>query len=110
MDANFARDLRVTARKHDVICCPVSDPRETELAGAGLLEIQDPESGQLLLLDTGSSAVRRHFREQAEQDRLQLRDMLRKLKIDTILLSTDRPFLNEVRKLFRQRQIRAGRG
>jgi uncharacterized protein (DUF58 family) len=110
MDTNFTKELRVTAKKHDVICCPVSDPRETELADAGLLEIQDPESGQLFLVDTSSPSVRQQFREQAEKDRLQLRDLLRKLKIDTIALSTDRPFIDDVRKLFKQRQVRAGRG
>jgi len=110
MDTNFTKELRVTAKKHDVICCPVSDPRETELADAGLLEIQDPESGQLFLVDTSSPSVRQQFREQAEKDRLQLRDLLRKLKIDTIALSTDRPFIDDVRMLFKQRQVRAGRG
>ncbi|MDI6774603.1 MAG: DUF58 domain-containing protein [Verrucomicrobiota bacterium] len=109
-DADFTRELRVTAKRHDVICCPVSDPRETALPDAGLLEVQDPETGRLFLLDTGSPAVREHFRVKAEEDRLQLRDMLRKLKVDTISLATDRPFVDEVRKLFHQRQIRAGRG
>ena len=42
MDQDYLRELRVTARKHDVICCPLSDPREFDLVDAGLLEVQDP--------------------------------------------------------------------
>jgi uncharacterized protein (DUF58 family) len=110
MDRGYERDLRVLARRHDVICCPISDPREADLVNAGLVEIQDPESGDLVLLDTSSRTVREAFKRQFKNEQDGLRDRLRKLKIDSMFLSTDRPFVDDVRKLFRQRQIRAGRG
>ena len=110
MDRDYAREMRVTARKHDVICCPISDPRESELVNVGLIEVQDPETGDLMLLDTSSPGVRSAFREQARRDRQELVERLRRNKVDTIHLSTDRPLVDEVRRLFRQRQIRAGRG
>ena len=110
MDANYEQELRVTARKHDVICCPVSDPREMELINIGLIEVQDPESGELLLIDTGSGELRSEFRRHAEDEEVSLRGMFRKHNVDSIFLSTSRPFVDEVRRLFRQRQIRAGRG
>ena len=110
MDVNYENELRITSRKHDIICCPISDPRENELIDAGIIEVQDPETGELLLLDTGSSSVRNRFKLRSEQEQKRLSDMFRKLKVDTISLSTGRPFIDDVRKLFRQRQIRAGRG
>lgn len=110
LDHGYERELRVMAKKHDVICCPISDPRETKLVDVGLVEIQDPESGDLVLLDTSSNTVRDAFRRQSEKSQGDLRDRLRKLKIDSIFLSTDRPFIDDVRTMFRQRQIRAGRG
>lgn len=110
MDNDYTKQLRVSAQKHDVICCPISDPRELDLADAGLIEIQDPETGNLLLLDTSSDAVRNAFKMQAEEDQKELRETFRKLKVDNIFLSTSRPFVDDVRKLFRQRRIRAGRG
>jgi len=110
MDRGYERELRVTARKHDVICCPISDPRESELIDAGLLEVQDPESGALLLVDTSARAVRLAFRAAAERAEAQLREMFRKYRIDSLFLSTARPYAEEVRRLFRRRQIRIGRG
>jgi uncharacterized protein (DUF58 family) len=110
MDGDYIKDLRVTARKHDVICCPISDPREFNLPNAGLIEIQDPETGDLMLLDTGSRAVRDAFNTKREAERQALRDTFRKHRLDSLFLSTDRPFLDDVRNLFRQRQVRAGRG
>jgi uncharacterized protein (DUF58 family) len=110
MDRNYIKELRVTARRHDVICCPITDPREIELPDAGLLEVQDPESGALMLMDTSSKAIRDAFQSTALKEQAELRDMFRKHKIDTINMSTARPFIDDVRKLFRQRQARAGRG
>jgi len=110
MDSNYTQELRVTARKHDVICCPISDPREAKLVNVGLIEVQDPETGDLMLLDTSSPSLRRGFEARARREQQELTELLRRNKVDTIHLSTDRPLVDEVRRLFRQRQIRAGRG
>jgi uncharacterized protein (DUF58 family) len=110
MDTDFSKELRVTARRHDVICCPVSDPREAQLPDVGLVEVQDPESGELILLDTGSARVRAEFSERAERERKELSDLFRRQKVDTLPLSTDGSLVDEVRRLFRQRQLRAERG
>jgi uncharacterized protein (DUF58 family) len=110
MDTDYLRDLRVATRHHDLICCTVSDPVELNLPDAGLIEVQDPETGALFLVDTSSSALRHQFHQRAEKEAQELRDNFRRCKIDTISLSTARPFLEDVRQLFHKRQIRAGRG
>jgi uncharacterized protein (DUF58 family) len=109
-DKDYMQQLRVTARHHDVICCPVSDPREKELIDAGLIEVQDPETGELWIMDTASTALRNHFRDSGAREELALKETFRKLRTDSIFLSTDRPFFDDVRKLFHLRQLRAGRG
>lgn len=110
IDKDYEKQLRVTAQRHDVICCPITDPRESQLPDVGLIEIEDSETGELRLLDTGSAAVRRHFEQQAlaVNEALDLR--FRRLKLDCIRMATDRPFIDDVRKLFKRRQLRAGRG
>ena len=110
MDRDYSRELRTTARKHDVVCIPISDPLESALPSVGLVEVQDPETGTLLLLDTSSRSVRDSFGRASSERQKDLRDLLRKLKVDTISVSTARPFVDDVHKLFRQRQRRAGRG
>jgi len=102
-DSGYEKELRVTARRHDVIACPISDPCELELPNVGLVEMQDPESGELLLVDTGSAAVRKAFAERALQDTGQLMRFFRRNGIDTISLSTGRPYIDDVRALFRRR-------
>lgn len=110
MSPSYLKELRITARKHDVICCPISDPREMDLVDAGLIEVQDAETCELILLDSGSASVRSRFRDAAERDLTGLQAVFTRMKIDSMFLSTDRPFLDDVRKLFHQRQLRASRG
>jgi len=110
MADDYERELRVTARRHDVVCCTISDPLEMELPNAGLVEVQNPETGELLLLDTSSRRLRESFAQTAQQEAEGLKRLFRRLKMDALDLSTGRPFIDDVHKLFRQRQIRAARG
>jgi len=102
-DRNYERELRVTARRHDVIACPISDPCESKLPNVGLIEMQDPESGELMLVDTSSAYVRREFMQQANREQDTLTRFFKRTGIDCIHLSTAKPYIDEVRALFRRR-------
>jgi len=99
----FERLLRATARHHDMICVPVSDPAERMLPDVGLVELEDPETGELVLVDTSSASVRRKFAERAEQENEELRRFFLKTGIDTLTIDTSRPYVDEVRALFKRR-------
>ena len=99
----YERLLRTTSRHHDMICAPVSDPAESELPDAGLVELEDPETGELVLVDTSSKSVRGTFAAKAAQEREDLRTFFLKTGIDTLNVQTDRPYINEVRGLFKRR-------
>src|SRR5262249_40235205 len=53
LDRGYERALKRTARHHDLIAVRISDPREEELPRVGLLEVEDAESGERMLVDTG---------------------------------------------------------
>ncbi len=95
--------LRSTARHHDVVCVPVSDPAEGELPDVGLVELEDPESGRLVLVDTSSKRVRNTFREKARAEREELEKFFRRNAIETLPIDTAKPYIDEVRKLFKRR-------
>ena len=110
LSEGYEDELRVSARHHDLIACPLSDPREAELPESGLQEILDPESGALFLLDTAARQLRQAFRQRAATEAQELQRQFRKLRIDSISLSTSKPFIDDVRRLFQIRQRRAARG
>ena len=101
--AAYERLLRATARHHDVICVPVSDPAESQLPNVGLVELEDPETGELVLVDTSSAAVRKRFARAASEEKEDLRKFFLKTGIDTMTIATDQPYVNEVRSLFKRR-------
>ena len=95
--------LRATARHHDLICVPVSDPAESALPDVGLVELEDPETGELVLADTSSASVRRAFAERAQKEGEELKSFFLKTGIETLPIATDRPYIDAVRRLFRRR-------
>ena len=101
--AAFERLLRATARHHDMVCVPVSDPAERELPDVGLVELEDPETGELVLVDTSSAAVRKRFAAQATAEGEELKRFFLKTGIDTLAIDTARPYIDEVRALFKRR-------
>ena len=100
---SYERLLRATARHHDVICVPVSDPAEAHLPDVGLVELEDPETGALSLVDTSSAAVRSAFAANAAAEGEELRGFFLKTGIDTLAVSTDKPYIDGVRALFKRR-------
>ena len=101
--SSFEQLLRATARHHDMVCVPVSDPAELELPNVGLVELEDPETGELVLVDTSSAAVRRRFSATASEENEELKRFFLKTGIDTLTIATDRPYIDEVRALFKRR-------
>ena len=110
IDQGFEDTLRITARRHDLICCPITDPNEENLPDAGLLELEDAETGELHLVDTSSAQMRELYRQHASDQRDSLMRMFRRNRIDTVPLTTETSVIDAVRRLFLQRQARQKRG
>ena len=95
--------LEATARHHDMVCVPVTDPAESELPDVGLVELEDSETGELVLVDTSSRRVRREFAERAAAERDELKRFFMRAGIDVLPIDTSRPYIDEVRALFKRR-------
>lgn len=87
-DQGFDRSLRQLGRKHEVIACVVQDPGEFQIPDLGIVDFQDPETGEIQTVDTSS----KHFQEQvqtnwkkrkAERDRMLLLAQIEKIDIET---------------------------
>src|SRR5262249_57283353 len=106
LDQDFERAFRHTGRRHDLIAVPIRDPREEELPKVGLLQLQDPETGRYVLLDTAARRVREAFARQARQRREGLRQLARSARVDLIEVSTDGGHLDALVRFFHLRQPR----
>jgi uncharacterized protein (DUF58 family) len=98
--------LQISHRRHDLIAVTVSDPREFELPDVGLLTLEDAESGMQVEIDTSDAAMRRRYRDLAEERRRLLEKNLRTIGVDRLDLRTDTPYLPHLLSFFRARQGR----
>jgi uncharacterized protein (DUF58 family) len=96
--------LRVTARRHELVAIPLSDPREQELPEVGFVELLDAETGEVLELDTRHRAVREAFAKRAAERSTAVRERLRRCDVDALELSTDRPYVVSLHAFFRRRE------
>ena len=105
-DEGWERELKVTSRHHDVVCLPVSDPAESVLPDCGLCELEDPETGELVLVDTSDPSVRRAFSQNAAGERENRLSVFAKNAIDVVEISTGSPYIQGIRALFKRRASR----
>jgi uncharacterized protein (DUF58 family) len=98
--------LRVTNKKHDVIAINITDPRERELPGVGMVALEDAESGETLLVDTTDEQVRKAYRLLAEEKFQQRLSTFKAAHIDYLDIRTDTPYIDTMLKFFRMREKR----
>ena len=70
LDDAFDKALNVTAQRHDLIPLRVVDPIEEALPDLGLVLLEDAETGEPMLIDSGSRRVRDEYaaRQQSRND------------------------------------------
>jgi uncharacterized protein (DUF58 family) len=84
------------AARHDVVAAEILDPRELELPAVGLLTLEDPETGEVRLVDTGSARLRERFASGAADQRAAIGAALRRAGADHLVVRTDSDWVGEV--------------
>jgi uncharacterized protein (DUF58 family) len=84
----------------------LGDPRERALPPIGLVELEDPETGDRVVVNTSDAAFRDSY---AHVDRVR-RDALdrafRRSKVDVIDIDTGRPYVRPLMRFFQERMRR----
>jgi len=106
--SGYDRALAVANRRYDLIAVDVSDPREQELPRVGLVELEDAETGERISVDAGDRKFAERFAQEMERVRAEKEQGFRRLGVDRIEVSTDRPYVEPLERFFRMRARRAG--
>jgi len=100
------REIGLTNTRHDLVCVHLCDPREKTLPAAGLLTVEDAETGETLEVDTSRPAVRQTYAHANEQRLEELDATLRQSGVDTLRFSTAEEFLPTLQHFFETRRGR----
>jgi uncharacterized protein (DUF58 family) len=93
---DWIRPLGALAAHHSVMAVEVRDPRETQLPNVGHLALVDPESGELVQIDTSRRRVRERFAAIEAESRARVASELRRLAVEHVVLSTGGDWLKEL--------------
>ena len=104
--SDYEKDLRLSSRRHDLVAINIIDPREIELPNVGLIELEDAETGELIMIDTSSRESRRKYVELGASEMNGRRKLFRSSGIDSIEINTGKSYYNELIKFFRMRERR----
>lgn len=106
-DEDISRPLKVLSIKHDVVLVRISDRWERDLPKVGLIEIEDPETGDVLLLDTNDPIVREQYRVLRGNLDTKLTRARNQSGIDLIELSTGEDFLHPLLAFLRRKRTKS---
>jgi len=109
LDEGYMQVLRHANRKHDVVAALITDPRESEMPPAGLVTLEDAESGRTRLVDTRSVSFRKELRERADKRQSTLRDQLRATGMDLVVFDASGSMVDPLLRYFRERERRLRR-
>ncbi len=106
LDQGFEQSLNVANRRHDIVIIQIMDPRERELPSAGILEIRDAETGEIVYLDTTLPWVRQAFRENWDRNRARLSKLLDSHRMDHLTIEAGKPYEVLLIRFFEERARR----
>ena len=109
LDDNYLSVLRHANRKHDVVAALITDPREANMPAAGLVTLEDAESGKLRLVDTRSQTFRDDLAARAGKRVEDLRKELRATGMDLVVFDASGSIVDPLLKFFREREQRLRR-
>ena len=107
LDTGNETAFKVLRKRHDVLAVSVVDPRELELPSVGLVEIEDPETGETLLIDTGDAVFRELFAKEAKKQTREMTLLFDKMSVDFVRILIQSEFKNTVAPLLEHFRRRA---
>lgn len=105
-EPGWERPLTLLNRRHELISIRMWDPREAELPDAGLIVVEDSESGEQLTIDTSDPLFRRRFLEAAERREAALQQKLARAGVDHHALSTEEDLVGAIIRMAALRKSR----
>ncbi len=106
MDNDFENAIRIANKKHDLIALRIFDPRETVLPKIGLLKVKDPETGQIIRVDSSSKLTRENYTNWWLEKNKYLNNIFLKAGVDAVNINTSEDYIKPLVNLFKKREAR----
>lgn len=108
IDEGYERSLQLMRRRHDLVAISLFDPRERVLPDVGFINLQDAETGEQFLVDSGRKEVRAHFAQLQRRSEERRRALFRRTGIDEATIDITESYVDPLVRLFHARVRRRG--
>ena len=105
-EPGWERPLTLLSRRHELVAIRLWDPREIELPDAGVIVMQDAETGEQLFVDTGDPVFRRRFGEAAAAREERLKEHVNRAGVDLYAISTEEDLVGALVRMAELRKRR----
>ncbi len=96
------KNLRITAKKHQLLGIRISDEKDNEVPEIGFAEFQDIETGEKIYVNTSDTHFRYHLKEMKKQYIKQLQNIFIKSSADFININSEKDYAKELYQYFRK--------
>ena len=109
VDDGWATSLGKLTARHEVVVVRVTDPREMELPDVGIVTLEDPETGEQLVVDTSDRRLCERFSEAARMQAARIDQQLTAHGVRRVVASTGADLLPPLLELLDRRRVVASR-
>lgn len=103
VDAVYENDLKVIGGRHDVIGLRIYDKMDMQLPDAGLMQVEDLETGKKQWVDTSDTTIRYNYQNQFLQQSDLCKNYFRKAGADLLHIRTDEDYVKILQQFFIKR-------
>lgn len=102
-DDDYKQNLKIAAGRHDITGVRVYDKHEESIPNLGMVQMQDEESGELVLVNTASKSVRRNYSKYYLEKVSFFKDTFTKSGSGTIDCRVDESYVKKLLGYFKRR-------
>jgi len=99
----YADTLKIVSGKHDVTGIRIYDEKEEQIPNMGMVQMQDEETGELLLVNTLSKSVRNHYHAYYRERVEAFKDAFRKSGAGVVDCRVDESYVKKLLGYFKRR-------
>jgi uncharacterized protein (DUF58 family) len=103
LDANYEDALRIAAKKHDVVGIKLYDKMDMQLPVAGMLQVQDSESGRTQWVDSTDAFVRQSYEQEFFRVTEYSTQLFKKAGCDLLHVKTGEDYVRVLQRFFLSR-------
>lgn len=103
LDKDFEGALSRLSKKHDTAAVVLEDNLEADVPSMGLIDFEDPETGECVTVDTSDPLFRKEYKKYVEGVAQRRQMELRRSQVDRIMVRTDKDLVTPLLEFFKRR-------